>query len=180
MHRALELATQPVPHYLTLLEDELLARERGTETATFTMYCFWSGEGTLGAVPGVVETEPGFQDGREVVKVVFDPQVVTQAGLEELAQPKGIAACSKNDGFRGDREPKYYLAQTNWRFVPMSTLQACRANALVGQGQSPASVLSPRQVALFEKIQAQPNQRRKNAIGSRNLAQAWDEAVATR
>lgn len=180
MRQALEGNGQSAPRYLSLLEEELLARERGTETATFTMYCFWSGEGTLGAVPGVVETEPGFQDGREVVKVVFDPQVVQKSRLEELAQPKGIAACSKNDGFRSDREPKYYLAQTNWRFVPMTATQACRANALVGQGQSPAGVLSPRQVALFEKINATPNQRRPNAIGTPNLAKAWDAATAAR
>ena len=175
MRRALDLTGTVAPRYLELLEEELSAREAGLETATFTMYCFWSGEGTFGAIAGVVETEPGFQDGREVVRVQFSPAVVKKEDLEKLTQPKGIQACSKNEGFRSDREPKYYLAQTDYKFVPMTSLQACRANSLAGKGQSPDEVLSPRQLDLLKKIKADPKKEWKNMIGRTDLGKAWEE-----
>ena len=52
------------------------------------MYCFWSGEKTFGAIPGVIETAPGFQDGREVVRVVYNPAQVTKAELEKQLREK--------------------------------------------------------------------------------------------
>ena len=175
MRRALELSGAIVPRYLELLEEELSAREAGLETATFSMYCFWSGEGTFGEIAGVVETQPGFQDGKEVVQVQFNPAVVKKADLEKLTQPKNISACSKNDGFRSDREPKYYLAQTDYKFVPMTSLQACRANSLAGKSQSPDELLSPRQLALLKKIKENPKKKWANMIGRKDLEKAWNE-----
>ena len=148
MRRALDLTGTTAPRYLELLEEELSAREAGLQTATFSMYCFWTGEGTFGAIPGVIETEPGYQDGKEVVKVQFDPSVTNRAELEKLTQPKNMTACAKNEGFRPDREPKYYMAQTDYRRIPMTSLQACRANSLIGKGESPDELLSPRQLKL--------------------------------
>jgi hypothetical protein len=148
MRRALDLTGTTAPRYLELLEEELSAREAGLQTATFSMYCFWTGEGTFGAISGVIETAPGYQDGKEVVKVQFDPSVTSRATLEKLTQPKNITACAKNDGFRPDSEPKYYLAQTDYRKIPMTSLQACRANSLIGKGQSPDELLSPRQLEM--------------------------------
>lgn len=178
MRRALDLTGAIAPRYLELLEEELLAREAGLETATFSMYCFWSGEGTFGTIPGVVETEPGFQDGREVVRVQFNPAIVKKEDLEKKTQPKGIQACSKNEGFRSDREPKYYLAQTDYKFVPMTTLQACRANSLAGNSQSPDELLSPRQLALLKTIKENPKKGWKNMIGRKDLAQAWEDQIS--
>ena len=150
MRRALDLTGTTVPRYLELLEEELSAREAGLQTATFSMYCFWTGEGIFGAIPGVIETEPGYQYGKEVVKVQFDPGVTSRSELEKLTQPKSITACAKNEGFRPDREPKYYLAQTGYRLIPMTSLQACRANSLIGKGQSPDELLSPRQLKMLK------------------------------
>lgn len=175
--RALQTTGTVVPAYLKLLEEELLARESVLETATFSMYCFWTGEGALGAIPGVIETAPGFQDGREVVRVTYNPATVQKAELEKIAAPKGFSACPGNAGFRGDREPKYYLAQTHWKYVPMTSLQACRANSLVGQGQSPEPVLSPRQIALGQSAKSHPDKKWKNAIGVADLAGAWQESM---
>jgi hypothetical protein len=147
MRRALELTGHEVPRYLELLEEELAAREAGLQVATFSMYCFWTGEGTFGALPGVIETQPGYQDGREVVKVWFDPSVTSKAELERLTQPKNFTACAKNEGFRLDNEPKYYMAQTAYKSIKMTSLQACRVNSLIGKNQSPDALLSPRQLA---------------------------------
>lgn len=56
----------------------------------------------------------------------------------------------------------------------MTTLQACRANSLVGSGRSPEAVLSPRQIALGQKIKALPEYRWKNVIGQPDLVKAWE------
>lgn len=45
----------------------------GPATATFSMYCYWTGEATLGRVPGVVRSRIGHQAGQEVVQVDYDP-----------------------------------------------------------------------------------------------------------
>jgi hypothetical protein len=164
MLHALSLSGTVAPNYLALLEEELLAREAGLETATFSMYCFWSGEGTFGQIPGVIATEPGFQDGKEVVRVQYNPNRVSRKELEKRTQPKGIQACSGNTGFRQDREPKYYLAQTAWRHVPMTTLQSTKANSLIGQGKSPEDLLSPRQLALYQEVTSNPQKHWPNAV----------------
>jgi hypothetical protein len=178
MCQALERTGAVAPQYLKLLEEELTARESGLETATFSMYCFWSGEGTFGNMPGVIETEPGYQDGKEVVRVQFNPAVVRKAELEAKTVANGIQSCAKNDGFRTDREPKYYLSNTHYRSVPMTTLQACRINSMVGKNQSPESLLSPRQLALLQKIAAHPDKKWPNMIGRKDLARAWNELAA--
>ncbi|MFN0175212.1 MAG: VPGUxxT family thioredoxin-like (seleno)protein, type 2 [Saprospiraceae bacterium] len=172
MRRALDLTGVTVPRYLELFEEELSARENGLETATFSMYCFWTGEGTFGAIPGVIETEPGFQDVKEVVKVQFNPAVTSRANLEKQTQPKNISSCAHNNGFRSDREPKYYLAQTDYRFIPMTSLQACRANSLVGQRKSPDELLSPRQLELLKKVQENPKKDWKSMIGQ-SMDEMW-------
>lgn len=60
----------------------------------------------------------------------------------------------------------------------MTSLQACRANSLAGQGLSPAPVLSPRQLALGAYIKTHPEKKWKNAIGAANLSEAWKAAAA--
>jgi Thioredoxin-like len=173
---ALRAAGHPVPTYLDLLAQEQTSRERGLTTATFSMYCFWSGEGTLGALDGVVETAPGFQDGHEVVRVQYDSTVIQWDDFQSVINKNNIQSCSKNNGFRTDREPKYYLSRTAWSGVPMTTLQACRANSLVGRGQSPQSVLSPRQVALYERLTKRRDY--TNYIAHPDLIAAWKKANA--
>jgi hypothetical protein len=175
MCRALEYSGVAVPGYLDLLEEALMAGEEGLDTATFSMYCFWSGESFFGGISGVVETVPGYQDGREVVRVLFNPAVVSQEDLTARAKLQGIAPCSNDKSFRADQEPKYYLAQTDYAFIPMTSLQACRANNLVGKNISPDKLLSPRQVALLKKIAALPAKKWKNMIGRKDLVHAWAE-----
>ena len=51
------------------------------ETATFSMYCYWTGEATLGRVDGVVASRIGHWGGREIVQVDYDPR---RTGVSEL------------------------------------------------------------------------------------------------
>jgi hypothetical protein len=66
------------PVYLQLLADELAAKNRGTATVTYSMHCFWSGEALFGKLNGVVATTAGWQNGREVVQVEYDPSIITR------------------------------------------------------------------------------------------------------
>lgn len=183
MRLALQTENLPVPTYLSLLEEELLAEKTGTETAVFSMYCFWTGEKEIGKLDGVVETQAGFMNGREVVAVKYDPATIAYAKLlkkanqaqcadhvytEEKNQLKttesvlGKGKVSDTGNFRQDREPKYYLGKTVYRFVPMTQLQAVKVNSLLGQRKLPDSILSPKQLALLKEIQTNPNGQWKN------------------
>ena len=57
--------------------DGTLASSAGSaslETATFSMYCYWTGEATLGGVDGVVASRIGHWGGDEIVQVDYDPE----------------------------------------------------------------------------------------------------------
>ena len=197
MRLALQTENLEVPAYLSLLEEELLAETMGTETATFSMFCFWTGEKEIGKLDGVVETQAGFMNGREVVTVKFDPDRLAYENLlksanqascashvftDDAKQAKasesvmGKGAASDTGKFRQDREPKYYLGKTIYRFVPMTQLQAVKVNSLIGQRQLPDTLLSPRQLALLKAIQANPNRQWKNRINE-DFVGAWTEIV---
>ncbi len=198
---AFEKQGKTVPIWLDLLQKNFRAAENGTSEAVFSMSCFWTGEGKLGAMDGVAATEPGFMDGREVVKVSFDPVVVSFENLLKKSREAGCAntvfckntdektaaemvvgknAVAERSHFRPDREPKYYLAQTVWRFVPMTSTQAARANPLVGQGLSPGAVLSPRQVELAGFISKNPKKKWRDMIGAPDLIKVWAETEAVK
>ena len=49
------------------------AEADSVETATFAMYCYWTGEATVGRVDGVVATRIGFRAGKEIIEVDYDP-----------------------------------------------------------------------------------------------------------
>ena len=51
------------------------------QSATFSMYCYWTGEATLGRVDGVVASRIGHWGGHEVVQVDYDPR---RTGVAEL------------------------------------------------------------------------------------------------
>ncbi len=53
-----------------------------TDRVAFAQSCFWTGEMKLGQIEGVVRTEAGFFQGREVTLVEYDPARVS---LEQLA-----------------------------------------------------------------------------------------------
>ena len=191
---ALNASNRVAPRYLQLLGEEMQADAVGTEQATLAMYCFWTGEKEIGKIPGVVSTEAGFMGGKEVVQVEYNPAVLQYENLVKQAEKASCAshvfaqnsqqekaaskvissnAISPKSTYRPDREPKYYLSKTHWKYVPMTDLQAVRANSLVGQKQSPESVLSPRQIELAEFISKNKDRKWKDMIGV-DMANGWD------
>ncbi len=90
MARALRAAGRPVPASLSALAGDHLRPAANpspaTLTAAFAMDCFWEGEERFAKVRGVVATEAAFIDGREVVRLAFDPAVVAWADLVRIAE----------------------------------------------------------------------------------------------
>lgn len=88
MARALRQAGRTPPASLLRLAGFLpTSQTKATPlTAAFAMYCFWDGEAKFATVRGVTETEAAFIDGREVVRLTFDPSVVSWADLVRTAE----------------------------------------------------------------------------------------------
>lgn len=180
-----------IPKYLEILAQELKAKEGPTETAYLSMYCFWTGEKKIAGIDGVLETQAGFMGGREVVKATFDPAVVSYDSLVKQAQSQSCAShiytdnliqqltaekisdsVSEKKTWKQDKETKYYLYKSSYKYVPMIRTQATKANRLIGLGQSPNSVLSTRQLQLLKYIQEHPKKEWSNAINE-DIILAW-------
>ena len=153
------------PAYLQLLSDEMASLQNGTMKRTYSMYCFWTGEALFGKINGVVETTAGFQNGKEVVVVKFDPKVVDGSALDKIADNHKCAAAGTGT-FRSDAQPKYYLFNSKYKSVPMTEMQKCRVNSALADGQNPEEFLSPRQVEYLKKEPL------KNRV-TMSLAEAW-------
>ena len=52
------------------------------KTATFSMYCYWTGEATLGRVPGIQASRIGHWSGKEIVQVDYDAD---RTSVEQMA-----------------------------------------------------------------------------------------------
>lgn len=197
---ALQKEEKEIPTYLSLLKQSLEAEESGTETATFSMYCFWTGEKKLGSVDGVLETQPGFMNGREVVEVKYNPVLISYENLVKEAKQASCAShvytenknqtsvaekvvgknsASKKSRFRMDKDPKYYLSKSIYRFIPMTQFQATKVNVKIGNGQSPDEYLSPRQLEFLDYTKKNPKKKWKSAINV-DLVKAWERIEKTR
>ncbi len=193
MVKALQNEGKAVPKYMDLLHQELMAEANGLEKVNFSMYCFWTGEKEIGQVDGVIHTRPGFMHGKEVVEVEYDPNIVT---LKQLTRKAKSAKCASDvyvehthqfsdaqevvgagnvntsADFRLDKEPKYYLSKTIYRHLPMTKLQAVKANALIGKQQSPNHLFSGRQLKKLETIQLSPKNNWPIAI-EKDIMESW-------
>lgn len=147
---ALRAAGDDVPRWLTLVVDETNAGN--AETTTFAMACFWQGEARLGLLDGVVATTAGWQDGREVVEVRYDPRRIDAERLAREAQLASCTAAPDDARPAKDSDRKYYLRRSPLRHLPLTPMQQTRVNAALGTGGDPTSWLSPRQVELFQRV----------------------------
>lgn len=137
------------PIYLQLLADELSAQQKITSKATYSMYCFWTGEALFGKLNGVIRTTAGFEGGKEVVAVEYNPAVISKAELDKIAQSQKCAV-SAGGSFRADATPKYYLSNSEYKVIPMTEIQKCRVNSALAEKQDPRVYLSARQIAFLK------------------------------
>lgn len=78
------LSTAAISNAETLVSDET-----PLATATFSMYCYWTGEATLGGVRGVVASRIGHWGGDEIVQVDYDPAQTSLSALIEALELQG-------------------------------------------------------------------------------------------
>lgn len=167
-------SNQLAPGYLKLFQQELNLSQSESKELTLSMYCFWTGEKEIGKIPGVFKTAAGFMNGREVVQVVYDPALLAE---EELISSANSSRCAdqvytddknimrtakkiigknnvaKTSKLRYDKDQKYYLKNSKYANIPMTEYQRMKANSLIGSGQNPTDILSPRQLQLSKKKQ---------------------------
>ncbi len=162
--KAMDSTKKKIPAYLDLLNKSY---SENTQSISFGMHCFWEGESKLGALPGVIKTNPGFMDGHEVVEVEFDPRYISpeklifEAGKQECASqiyadPQHLLQYQKINNktkerkkFSSDKDPQYYLKHSAFKYVPMLPIQASKVNSAIAQGHSPSDYLSPRQIEIY-------------------------------
>lgn len=198
MVSALKNSNLDVPQYLNLLNAELNAKAGKKERAVFAMHCFWTGEAKLGNIKGVTSTKPGFMGGYEVVELEFNPGIVSYDELLQKARSNKVAKhvftvndiqsaaakevaggeVSEVGTFRPDRNPKYYLSRTSYRYLPMTELQKARVNAAIGSLHSPDTYLSPNQLELFGYITKNKDSNWPDLIESENFESSWARAVS--
>lgn len=88
MIETLKKHNRPVPKYL----QTLAADSSQQDMAAFAMSCFWTGEYQLGKIDGVVATEAGWLDNREVTLVRYDRKKLP---LNALAKEAAKVRCAQ-------------------------------------------------------------------------------------
>lgn len=163
-----------IPQDVRLLFD--IATTNPTAESTYSMFCFWSGEKTYGKLDGVYSTTAGWQNGREVVKVVYDPNKISEKELTKKGEQSNCAddLYNNSNGFRIDKDPKYYLKNSEYKKLAMHPLQATRINSLLGQGVKDVSEwLFPSQKLAMTQLSS------KKALYDEDFEDAWNEMVKT-
>ncbi len=131
------------------------------------------------------------------MEVEFDPSAITYRKLMEAARGLECAAWvyARDDGqwamardlvgkatslnrdpIVRDKQPKYHLAKTPYRFIPLTDLQAVRVNSALGEKRDPIGFLSPRQQSLLAKVKATPGLAWPVARKTSDLVVAWERA----
>ena len=88
---------------IPLIEPELTS----TSVLALSQYCFWTGELAIGGINGVMKTEAGWLNGKEVTLVHYDSKIVTESDVIKQAKAQSCA----NDVFRGNALKSYRPAR---------------------------------------------------------------------
>jgi hypothetical protein len=150
-----------------------LIAQPAPKTATFSMYCYWTGEATIGKVPGVLATRIGEFGGNEVVEVTYDPartdvtrlaDVLKQQGSfyayvapgPEAAKRSGLAASEVKvrTGHPDYVEPKHSLrvVHPELYYLDLTEAQAIALNTWSHFGGPMPAVLTPEQLQMAAKL----------------------------
>lgn len=177
----------PIPEYLEILEEEARSAISGTETLYLQMHCFWVGERLYGQLKGIVGTTAGFMNGNEVVEIQFDPKRVSATEIIEYGKKNNIADKLYTKSYKQfsqqipsgypsrfimDPENKYYLFQSKYKYIPMTPLQAIRANILLYENQNIDHLFSARQLQWLANAMRQEKKERIHFI-SKEMTKVW-------
>ncbi len=153
MRTALNKYGRKIPGYMQLYHSEQRGKAQ-EQTAYYSMFCFWSGEGHLGSCKGVIATDPGFMNSREVVRVTYNEAVLSLEALTKHAKASGCALMQEATGYRSDKDPQYYLKQSVYKYIPLTPMQRTKINSALALKKDPSALLSPKQKSWVGKIKA--------------------------
>ena len=170
MISVLQNNNQQIPEYLKLLSLELAnTSPYQVSEEYFQMYCFWTGEKQLGKIDGVLETESGFMNHHEVVKIKYDPSLVSANDLEKFASQNNMKLVEKKGKYKvATSDVHYYLKKSKYRFIPLTELQKTKINSALGSNSSPEKYLSPRQAKWVKEITS-----KSKDLSETKFAEAW-------
>lgn len=154
MQTALKGTHRSIPEYFNLISQEQASE---LETTYYSMYCFWTGEAVFGSEEGVLSTEPGWMAGKEVVKITYDSNRVSQGKLDNLAKKNQCKSINEKSDYRIDKDPQYYLKNSEYSNLALSPIQKSRINSEIKSGGNPDKFLSPTQ--LQYKVQLKSNKK---------------------
>lgn len=152
---ALALCNIVPPKYLIHYDKYLSLKDSELNEAYLSMYCFWTGEKEIAQIPGVISTEAGYMNGKEVVKVAYSEDLTDLEDIVSKAKAKSCAddvyKSASNSKYKKDRESKYYLIHSKYSKIEMNEYQAMKVNSALGRGEIPDEYLSPRQLTQLGK-----------------------------
>ncbi len=167
---AVERMGWEVPEYFRLLRGDLLIDSGLANKAWYETPCFWSGEVSLLEHPAVLSTDAGWIEGEEVVEVHFDPRIASLADLDHFARNEGFVR-ARSGRFGIDTDPQYYLAKTNFSFLPLTKVQRSKINHAIPYRLDPEAFISPTQLGWLHASASQP--RRDLTNYRQDIRDAW-------
>lgn len=133
MKKVLQIQRKKIPADFDLLLSN--HSEDPISEIAFAQHCFWTGEQRLGGLDGVVSTEAGFIDGREVTKVWYNPQVIETSRLIKNARNLKVGdqtyQMSENQNYRPAprSDQKKQISGTQFANQELTNYQAAKINA---------------------------------------------------
>ncbi len=175
MLKALKTEKKDIPEYVKILGKELTVNfnNPNLKETHYKMYCFWTGEKQLGSQNGVLLTQAGFMNG-EVVKVKYDASKISEKQLNSYAMANKMQPVKNKANFTwAESDEDYYLAHSQFKYLPLSQVQKTKINSALGSGKSPLPYLSPKQTNWLTNLDAIKNE----VLYNRDFYKAWNELV---
>lgn len=170
MMEALSSSGKTIPVYIQILQKELKIKYGYTKTTVFETPCFWSGETSLAQHSGVYTTLAGFVGHKEVVKIAYDPKIVSETDLAKYAQDQGFYPIENSEHFRIDKAPQYYLKKSKFRYLPLSAVQRTAINYALPYKEDPKKYLSPKQLEWYNDSNLESH---SSLIYTNNIEESW-------
>ena len=151
MIQTLKAERRSVPEYLQLALAE--ADTSKHSKSAFAQHCFWTGELRLGQIDGVIATEAGWLEGREVTLVKWDKSKLNYRELHKKAMASRCADKAYEKVPKSYRpakasDQKKQLGGTPFAKLELTPGQATKVNAFARTNpKKAASFLTPKQRA---------------------------------
>ena len=170
---ALTIRSTTIPLYLNILEQEIVAsNSKNIHKMKFKMHCFRTGEKQLGRLNGVLNTEFGFIDHSEGVKVKYNSTAVSESELLTYAKKQGFKSTQSISYRKATSDVHYYFSHSNYKYLPLSELQKTKINSAIGSRQSGKKYLSPKQMKWLDFLQ-NSNTEKVTPLFKRKIEDDW-------